>query len=150
MAKQVLLIDDNHNTIEYLSAVLSDHGYESTAAFDGEEGLEKIKQTRPDLVVLDVMMPKRTGFTLFKMLKRDEELKDIPVLMLTAVSGILEEMEEHSAEDTFESPFDNLRESLKKGIRQMREEGLVKPEMFVDKPVDVESFITKVKELIGE
>ena len=148
MAKQVLVIDDDQNTVKYLTVLLSEHGYNPASASDGKEGLEKIKQAKPDLVVLDVMMPKKTGFTLFKQLKRDDQYKDIPVLMLTGVSGVLEEMETHT-EETFEHPYDSLRESLKKVVREMRDEGLVKPEMFVDKPIDAEAFVTRVQQLIG-
>ena len=148
MAKQVLIIDDNQNTVKYLSVVLSEHGYEPSSACDGEEGLQKLQQFKPDLIVLDVMMPKKSGLTLFKILKRDERLKDVPILMLTAVAGILEEEEAHK-DDTFEHPYDSLREALKTAVRKMREDGLVKPEMFVDKPVDIESFVAKVQDLIG-
>jgi CheY-like chemotaxis protein len=148
MAKQVLIVDDDKNTVKYLSAVLSDHGYEPVAAHDGSEGLKMVKSSKPDLIVLDVMMPKKTGFVLFKDLKQDERFKEIPILMLTAVSGVLEELEDHK-EETFERPYDSLREALKKKIQEMREEGLVRPEMFVDKPVESESFIAKVRDLIG-
>ncbi|MHC4695437.1 MAG: response regulator [Planctomycetota bacterium] len=148
MAKQVLVVDDDKNTVKYLSAVLSEHGYDPLAAYDGNEGLQKIKQTNPDLIVLDVMMPKKSGFVLFKQLKRDEQYRDIPVLMLTGVSGILEELEDHK-EETFEKPYDSLREALKKTIRDLRQEGLVRPEMFMDKPVDADDFIAKVQQLIG-
>jgi CheY-like chemotaxis protein len=148
MAKQVLIVDDDKNTVKYLSAVLSDHGYDPVAAYDGSEGLKKVKEAQPDLIVLDVMMPKKTGFVLFKQLKQDERYKEIPILMLTAVSGILEELEDHK-EETFERPYDSLREALKKKIQEMREEGLVRPEMFVDKPVESDSFVAKVRELIG-
>jgi hypothetical protein len=68
--------------------------------------------------------------------------------MLTAVSGVLEELEDHK-EEVFERPYDSLREALKKKIREMREEGLVRPEMFVDKPVDADSFVARVRQLIG-
>ena len=148
MAKQVLIVDDDRNTVKYLSALLREHGYESVPAYDGVEGLQKIKQAKPDMIVLDVMMPKKTGFVLFKQLKSDERHKDIPVLMLTGVSGVLEEMISHE-DETFERPYDSLREALKKQIREMRDEGAVRPEMFVDKPVDPDSFIAKVRELIG-
>ena len=148
MAKQVLVIDDNQNTVKYLSVVLSEHGYEPSSACDGEEGLAKLQEFKPDLIILDVMMPKKSGLTLFKILKKDERLKDIPVLMLTGVAGILEEEEAHK-DETFEHPYDSLREALKTAVRKLREEGLVKPEMFVDKPVDIESFVAKVQALIG-
>jgi CheY-like chemotaxis protein len=148
MAKQVLIVDDDTNTVKYLSAVLSDHGYDPVSAPDGSEGLKQIEKAKPDLIVLDVMMPKKTGFVLFKQLKQDEQYKEIPILMLTGVSGVLEELEDRK-EETFERPYDSLREALKKKIQEMREEGLVRPEMFVDKPVESESFIAKVRELIG-
>ena len=148
MAKQVLIIDDDRNTVKYLSVVLSEHGYDPVSAADGSEGLRKVKQAKPDLIVLDVMMPKKTGFVLFKQLKKDEQYQDIPILMLTGVSGVLEEME-HDMEETCEKAYDSLREALRKQIRELREEGLVRPEMFMDKPVDPDVFITKVDELIG-
>lgn len=148
MAKKVLIIDDDHNAVKFLSAILSDHGFELAAAYDGKEGFEKVKEVNPDLIVLDVMMPKKTGFVLFKQLKKDEKFKEIPILMLTAVAGVLEDLDGKN-DDTFESPYDSLREALRKAIQSMREEGLVKPEMFVDKPVDPEAFLSRVHELIG-
>lgn len=148
MSKQVLIIDDDRNTVKYLSVVLSEHGYDPVCAYDGNEGLQKVQQVAPDLIVLDVMMPKKTGFVLFRQLKKDERYKDIPVLMLTGVSGILEDLESHK-EETFEKPYDSLRETLRKQILEMREEGLVRPEMFVDKPVDPDDFIARVQRLIG-
>ena len=148
MAKQVLVIDDDQNAVKYLSVVLSEHGYDVVSACDGNDGLQKIKQAKPDLIVLDVMMPKKSGFVLFKQLKKDERYKDIPVLMLTGVSGVLEELASHQ-EETDERPYDSLREVLQKTVRQMRQDGLVRPEMFLDKPVDPEALIAKVRELIG-
>ena len=148
MVKQVLVVDDDPNAVKYLSVVLSEHGYDPVSACDGSDGLQKIEQTKPDLIVLDIMMPKKSGLVLFKQLKKDERFKDIPILMLTGVSGILEELESHK-DETFEKPYDSLREALKAKIHELREEGLVKPEMFVDKPVDADSFVAKVQELIG-
>ena len=148
MAKQVLIVDDDQNTVKFLSVVLSDHGYDPVCAYDGNEGLQKVQQDAPDLIVLDVMMPKKTGFVLFRQLKKDQQYKDIPVLMLTGVSGVLEELESYK-EESFEKPYDSLRESLKKQIREMRDEGLVRPDMFVDKPVDPDDFIVQVQRLIG-
>jgi CheY-like chemotaxis protein len=148
MPKRVLVIDDDRNSVKYLSAVLSNHGYDPVAAYDGNEGLERIEEARPDLIVLDVMMPKKTGFVLFEQLKKDERYREIPVLMLTGVGEVLEELEDHM-DEAFERPYDKLREALKKKIREMRDEGLVRPEMFLDKPVDPDSFAAKVKQLLG-
>lgn len=148
MGKRVLVVDDDKNAVKFLSAVLSENGYEPVAAYDGREGLEKVEQNGIDLIVLDVMMPKKTGFVLFRELKRKDDYKDIPILMLSAVAASLTELDGQEG-DTFERPYDSLRESLRKTIEEMRESGDVRPEMFVDKPVDPDAFIERVRELIG-
>jgi two-component system alkaline phosphatase synthesis response regulator PhoP len=149
MSKKVIVIDDDKNAVKFLSVLLSENGYDPVAAYDGREGLQKIEENDVALVVLDVMMPKKTGFVLFKQLKKRDEYKDIPVLMLTAVAESLANLDAHK-EETSERPFDDLRESLRKTIQEMREDGDIKPEMFVDKPVDPDVFIAKVRELIGD
>ena len=149
MSKRIMIIDDDENAIKFLSILLTENGYETLTAIDGREGVEKLQDNKVDLIVLDVMMPKRTGFVVFKQLKRDESLRDIPVLMLTAVAASLADMDAES-DDTFSRPFDGLRESLRKTIQEMREEGDVRPDMFVDKPVDPDAFVEKVRQLIGE
>ncbi len=148
MAKKVLVVDDDASVIKFLSLALRENGYEAVSAQDGMEGFAKAESEKPDLIILDVMMPKRTGFVLFKQLRKSEGHKETPVIMLTAVSDSLGEMDSKK-DDTFESPFGDLRESLRKGIQQMRDEGLVKPDVFLDKPIDPEEVIAKVKELIG-
>jgi len=148
MAKMVLIIDDDTNTVKFLSAVLEDHGYETDAAYDGAAGFEKLQTLTPDLIVLDVMMPKKTGFTLFKQIRNEERFKNLPVLMLTGVAGVLEELDAQS-DDTHERPYDQLRETLRGHIKEMRDEGLIKPDMFVDKPVDPDAFVKRVSDLIG-
>jgi two-component system phosphate regulon response regulator PhoB len=149
MSKRVLVVDDDENTRRFLSVALEENGYEAIGACNGDEGLKKVQESKPDLILLDVMMPKKTGFSLFKQLRRHEDYKDIPVIMLTAVAGVLEEDEEQAEDDTFERPFDSLRERLRRGITKMREEGLVRPELFVDKPIDPEDLIEKVRGLVG-
>jgi two-component system alkaline phosphatase synthesis response regulator PhoP len=149
MGKKVLVVDDDKNAVKFMSVMLDENGYEPIVAYDGREGLQKIEENDIDLIVLDVMMPKKTGFVLFRELKRKDEYKDIPILMLTAVAASLTELDAQE-EDTFERPYDSLRESLRKTIQEMRESGDVRPEMFVDKPVDPDGFIKKVRELIGD
>jgi CheY-like chemotaxis protein len=149
MPKTVLVVEDDVSTRRFLSVALEENGYETVLAEDGEEGYGKVEEQAPDLILLDIMMPKKTGFSLFKQLRKKDEYKDIPVIMLTGVAGVLEEDEGNAAEDTFERPFDSLRESLKVAIRNMREEGLVRPELFMDKPIDPEELIKAVRGLIG-
>ena len=149
MGKKVLIVDDDKNSVKFLSVLLGENGCEPIVAHDGSEGLQKVEENDIDLIVLDVMMPKKTGFVLFKELKRKDEYKDIPILMLTGVAASLTELDAQK-EDTAERPFDSLRESLRKTIEEMRESGDVRPDMFVDKPVDPDAFIKKVKQLLGD
>lgn len=148
MPKKVLIVDDDVNTVRFLSVALEENGYEALGAYDGDEGLKKIRSENPDLVVLDVMMPKKTGFGLFKLLRRDDKFKSLPVIMLTGVADTLEDLDAKS-DDTFERPYDALREKLRSAIKSMSEDGEVKPEMFIDKPIDPEEVVEKIKSLIG-
>ena len=148
MPKRVLVIDDDENVIRFFSLALSENGYEPIGASDGGEGLEKVKEVQPDLIVLDVMMPRRSGFVLFKQLRKNPEYEKIPVIMVTGVADELEkQMTEH---ETGEDAFDGLKQSLAHAIKNMRDEGLVRPEKFIDKPVDPEDLVAAVRELIGE
>lgn len=149
MPKTVLVVDDDDNTRRFLTVALEENGYEAVTAADGDEGYQKLQEGIPDLILLDVMMPKKTGFSLFKQIRREEKFQDIPVIMLTGVAGILEEDDAQAEGDTFESPFDSLREGLRRGIAKMREEGLIRPEMFIDKPIDPEELIESVRSIIG-
>ncbi len=146
MPKKVLVIDDDVNTVDYLSLALTRNGYDAIGAHDGKEGLERAREVHPDLMVLDIMMPKKTGWVVFRQLRKNEELKSIPVIMLTAVSSVLQEQDELAEE---EPEFQDLRDLLRKGIQHMREDGVGRPEAFIDKPVDPEELVEKVQELIG-
>ena len=149
MAKKVLVIDDDPSVLRFLSLALEENGYQPVCAEDGMTGFDKVKEDKPDCIILDVMMPKRTGFVLFKQLRKSDEFKDIPVMMVTAVAESLKEQDQKK-EGTFDSPYDELRDSLRAGIQKMRDEGIGKPEMFLDKPIDPDEVIAKIRELIGE
>lgn len=148
MSKRVLIIDDDENIVKYLSVALSKSGYEPIGAYDGKEGLEKVEEVHPDLIVLDIMMPKKTGWVVFRQLRSDDEYKSIPVIMLTSITDVLEMEESTSATD--EPEYEGLREVVRKAVQQMREEGLEKPEMFIDKPVDPNELVESVRSLIDE
>ena len=82
--KRVMIVDDERDLVETLTYRLEASGYAVLTAHDGEEGLEKAREEKPDLILLDVMMPKMDGYHVCRLLKFDEELKDIPIIMLTA------------------------------------------------------------------
>lgn len=84
MAIRVLIAEDDPNIVESLSFVLSRDGFEVSAALDGEEALRRMRSDPPDLMILDVMLPKRNGFEILKLVKSDPALRAIPVIVLTA------------------------------------------------------------------
>jgi DNA-binding response OmpR family regulator len=85
MAYKVMIVDDDPDLVETVCMMLEDKGYEVGKAYDGVEGKESIQQRRPDLLVLDVMMPRKDGYKLCAELKADKATRDIPVILLTAV-----------------------------------------------------------------
>ncbi len=85
MGKYVLIVDDDPDMVETVGMMLESRGFEVGKAYDGVEGEDSIRQRRPDLVVLDVMMPRKNGYVLCAELKKDKATRDIPVILLTAV-----------------------------------------------------------------
>lgn len=81
---RVLIVEDEPHILLSLEVLLERAGYAATSAKDGEEGLRLIRQLRPDVVLLDVMMPKRNGYEVCRAVKSDPELRAIPVIMLSA------------------------------------------------------------------
>ncbi len=83
--KKILLVDDDVDFCEATKMLLESKDYEVVTAHDGKEGLERVKAEKPDGVILDVMMPEMNGYDVCVVLKADPELKNIPVVLLTAV-----------------------------------------------------------------
>lgn len=84
MAKKILIADDEPNIVISLEFLMKREGYDVTIATDGEEAVNRIRADRPDLVLLDVMMPKKSGFEVCQEVKADPALQAIRILMLTA------------------------------------------------------------------
>ena len=84
--KKILIVDDEADILEILKFVLESQGYECITASDGEEGLNLAREVKPDLIILDVMMPKINGYKISRLLKYDNKYKNIPILMITARS----------------------------------------------------------------
>ncbi len=84
MAKTILIADDEPNIVISLEFLLKREGYEVVVAHDGLQALERIRERRPDLAILDVMMPQRNGFEVCQDLRQDPQFKDLRIMMLTA------------------------------------------------------------------
>ncbi len=84
MGKKVLVVEDESDLVAALEVRLKAEDYDVIVAYDGEEGLRKAREESPDLIILDIMLPKMDGFKVSRLLKFDERYKHIPVIMLTA------------------------------------------------------------------
>jgi two-component system alkaline phosphatase synthesis response regulator PhoP len=85
--KRIILVDDEPDFCSIVQGQLEKEGFEVELAYNGVEGLEKIRANPPDAIILDVMMPEKDGYEVCKELKADEKLADIPVVLLTAVAS---------------------------------------------------------------
>jgi len=82
--EKVLFVDDEADFVDMVRTRLESNGFKVITAYDGEEALEKVKLDRPDIIVLDIMMPKINGFDVCRRLKADKSYMDIPIVILTA------------------------------------------------------------------
>ncbi len=105
---KILIVDDTIDTVELLRKRLRSEGYDTSEAYDGEECLACVSSYNPDLIILDVMMPKLNGYEVCERLKTDEDTRYIPVLMLTAKSEISDKVKglDTGADDYLAKPFD--------------------------------------------
>jgi phosphate regulon transcriptional regulator PhoB len=105
--KQILIIEDDRTTIELIKASLEKEGFEVTAIGDGESGLAQVRRTPPDLLLLDLMLPKLPGLDVCKQIRSDDNLNRLPILMLTARGDEMDRVVglEVGADDYVTKPF---------------------------------------------
>lgn len=122
MGPKVLIVDDEPYNVDLLHQELEDfNNYQIITAFNGQEALDKIKHYQPDLVLLDLMMPVLDGFAVLSEIKADQDLREIPVIIVSAA---------------------NDSKSIVKGIKQGADD-------YITKPVDVDQLKNKLKEYLG-
>jgi CheY-like chemotaxis protein len=124
---KILIVDDEAEQIDFASSVLQENGYITISAMDAEEGMKKVKAERPDLILLDLMMPKRGGLAMYQDLKHDEETENIPVIIVTGVAR--------------GGDFDDLI------VRQ--DKSISPPDGYIDKPMDPDAVLKKVRDLLS-
>jgi len=106
--KKILIVDDEQDIVESLKFVLESYDYTCYCAYNGEDGLKLARDIVPDLIILDVMMPRINGYKISRLLKFDKKYKDIPILMVTARSQEEDKLigEETGADEYITKPFD--------------------------------------------
>lgn len=127
MPKKILLIDDDPDLLNAVSMILESKNYEVAAAFGGIEGLEKAKTEKPDLIVLDVMMPDKDGYAVCKDLKSDPQLSKIPVILLTGVV----------------SHISTTRYTQQMGLETEADD-------YIDKPVEPDVLVKRIETLLSK
>ena len=107
--QRILVVDDEPDIVETLSFRLEAAGYDVISASDGLEGLEKARSEEPDLIILDLMLPKMDGYQVCRLLKFDEKYSNIPVLMLTARTQETDKITglKTGADEYMTKPFDS-------------------------------------------
>ncbi len=107
-AKRILIADDEMDIVETTKFMLETEGFEVLTAYDGEEALKIARSAYPDLILLDVMMPKINGYKVSRLLKFDKKFQDIPILMITARSQEEDRLigEETGANEYITKPFE--------------------------------------------
>lgn len=133
MAHRILVVEDDPDVVLFLTTLLQDHGYRTLSATNGLEGWMAVQKERPDLVLLDLMMPQKSGISLLTDIKKDETLRDIPVIMVTGIS----------AETGIE-----LESFLKRGSDETARSMPFKPDGYIEKPVDPDRLIALIKEVL--
>jgi CheY-like chemotaxis protein len=122
--KTILIVEDEPDTVTYLSTLLGDAGYDTAAAEDGDQALEKVKASPPDLVTLDITMPHMSGLRFYREMKESEKWKGIPIIIVTGISTDFE-----------------------KFISSRRQ--VPRPEGYLPKPIDQEKMLAMVKQHLG-
>ena len=130
MAKKVLVVDDDPDVRLFSVTVLEENGYVPLEAANGEEGFKMIKENKPALVLLDILMPRQSGIRLYRELKTDKSFKDIPIII---VSGI--------AKKTF------LRSQ--KALTEFGGKEVPEPKVYLEKPVEPEVLAEEIKKILG-
>jgi class 3 adenylate cyclase len=138
---KVLIVDDEPLNVDYLEQELEDLNYDTISASNGQEALEKIQAESPDLVLLDIMMPVMDGFAVLRRVKADPKLRDIPVIIISAMNDLQSVVKgiEQGAEDYLPKPFEpvllhaRISSSLEK--KRLRDEHRRLIRTFADKEV---------------
>ncbi len=143
---KILIVEDSEENILFLQQILEDHGYTYDVTRNGNEALEAMDKETPALVLLDIMMPKKSGATVLRRMKTTPELQTVPVIVVTGtgeITGVDMHTGEQEEKKTYKDDFNReFGQELRKRIFTLEPDG------FVDKPIDPLLLVEKIRELI--
>ena len=141
---RVLIIDDEKENVRYLTTILEENGFEDIhSAFDGEEGLAKVAEVSPGLILLDLRMPKKSGIFVFNELKKSAQYQEIPVMILTGEGGFLKHLAElRDFHEDIESLGDKPTEEVLNRFIESR------PDAFLEKPIEPEALMAAIHNVL--
>ncbi len=120
--KKILLVDDSQTILLMERMILSKYQYQLLTAINGQEAVEKAAAERPDLIIMDLVMPKMSGFEACRAIRRQESMRDVPIIMVTT-----------------RGETENVEEGFASGCSE-----------YVTKPINSLEFVTKVRHCLGE
>ena len=130
MGNTIIAVDDEVETREFVSTVLEEYGYTPILAENGEEAMELIRKNKPNLVIMDILMPKQSGIKMYRELKKSESLKDVPVIIYSGIP----------------------RRTLLRAQAAMSEtegENVPEPDAYLEKPVTPKRLAETIKKTLG-
>ena len=128
--KKVLVVDDDVDVRKVVSKLVEKSGYEAIEAKNGVEGMGTVREDKPDLIILDMLMPKESGIRMYHELKTEEPLKDIPVIVLSAI------------------PKKSFLRS-QKVLDEFAGQSVPEPEAYIEKPEEPEELVALMKKILG-
>jgi two-component system phosphate regulon response regulator PhoB len=143
---RILIVDDSDEIVAYFTEILEEHGYAYSVAQDGKTAIELMRQNRPDLVLLDVMMPRKSGIAVFNRMKKDPELEKIPIVIVTGASEATGVAMATGEENPKESYQDDMAREFGVQLREQLQN--LTPQGFLEKPVEPEQLISKIRSLL--
>ena len=131
--KRILIVDDEDDVITYLTALLTDAGYQVVQARNGVEAMAEVRKQPPDLISLDITMPEKSGVRFYREMREDADLATVPIVIVTGVSN---PWQGKDGEGTFEKFISSRKQ-------------VPPPDGFFEKPVDRAEYLAKLAELLA-
>ncbi|MBW1783694.1 MAG: response regulator [Deltaproteobacteria bacterium] len=141
MSRKILVVDDEPDSVSFLESVLEENGYDYVSAGDGVEGLKLAREEKPVLILLDLIMPEKSGILMFQELKSDPELRKIPIIVVSGVSKV-------TGVDFKDFVIKQADKGESETVGTTGDSRYTKPDLFMEKPIKPDELVEKIKEIL--